>query len=889
LNRLTNYCDSNGNSVLYEYDTKGRVTKLTPAQGTNYRTEYTYNQNGSVSQVRVFDAGSSADTIYTYSTSTGRLTERHFPTVSSQYVKTAYSYDAYGRLEYETVSREGGGTTNLYRTQYVYSRIAFGIQLERAEQTYSGGWVNADKTQYQWDTLGRQTYEERFDYVLGNWVNRYDITQTYDKNGNRTGYHKNVVSGYESSYGKHYNLSYTFDNVNALTAISDGDDANYSCSVTSDANLNITQVTESDTRIGGATLYTYFEYDGLNRMTVHKTKRNPFAGVTSWLWTKRTHQYDATGRLVKSNWKSWNDGQQEPGGNTLEHIYAGAKHIQNYDGSSTYGAVWHWAGAQHEHMGPLNNPNPDTASQKAYNLAAGGADESGGGGAGGMSPQRRTFTAPTTEGDQRNLFGQGRPMAKDSSGGGSAWATGTTSQYTGKTGYNVESRLMFEGTVAQTDMSRATDAREKQRIGIFGTGLSYAGSYGRVTSESIGRDLNPLGRGAGQALVAGALVLGTISARFPAVSFASGVGNSVNNGCDCSNCGVWTDVDGSISRADTSMCQTPGCEGEFCNRGCAIGWVSGTVATCCKDIRRPCNGPISVTVGIGQMQFANSASGGCSDCGGGSGSSGDDRTSDNLHYWQNELHSEADCLGKGYCWNCCNGCSGNGESTGTSSSAPSSNATSSAFSSFVKTNFQILARPGKTVSYLLRDNDQLGGALGSLFVFRRIWNDRIEQGSALAAGSISNCCCLRAMYKTKIQGTLKDPVGPMATWNPCTTSGLESCMDKRQPHFILDQFYTEGYGYTWINYEKHPKAPCIINIAVTQIHGLYDLARTIAHEWSHCCGTREGIWEEDPETKPVPRSSPNIFTDISAWDVEKCVQYAVEAGGGASQPGMPEW
>ncbi len=180
-------------------------------------------------------------------------------------------------------------------------------------------------------------------------------------------------------------------------------------------------------------------------------------------------------------------------------------------------------------------------------------------GAGGMEPQRRTISAGpeardcalshpahqralardgmNTEGDKRNLFGQGRPMAKDSSGSGSAWATGTTSQRTGATGYPVESRLMFEGTVSSTDMSRATDAREKDRIGIFGSGLLYAGSYGRVTSESIGRDLNPLGRGAGQALVGGIQQLGNLCPRSVKSQARSGIGNSVNNGCGGTGCG----------------------------------------------------------------------------------------------------------------------------------------------------------------------------------------------------------------------------------------------------------------------------------------------------------------------------------------------------------------
>lgn len=95
---------------------------------------------------------------------------------------------------------------------------------------------------------------------------------------------------------------------------------------------------------------------------------------------------------------------------------------------------------------------------------------------------------------------------------------------------------MFEGTVTATDMSRATDAREKDRIGIFGTGFSYAGSYGRVTSESIGRDLNPLGRGAGQALVGGMQQLGRILPSLIHSQAQHGIGNSINNDCIGGSC-----------------------------------------------------------------------------------------------------------------------------------------------------------------------------------------------------------------------------------------------------------------------------------------------------------------------------------------------------------------
>jgi hypothetical protein len=106
----------------------------------------------------------------------------------------------------------------------------------------------------------------------------FEVAQNYEADGNSTGYHKNVVSGHESSYGKAYNQSYNYDAVNAISTISDSDDANYSCTVTSDNNLNITQVDESKSGAGAGVLHAYFEYDALNRVTAYKTKRDPFAG-----------------------------------------------------------------------------------------------------------------------------------------------------------------------------------------------------------------------------------------------------------------------------------------------------------------------------------------------------------------------------------------------------------------------------------------------------------------------------------------------------------------------------------------------------------------------------------------------------------------------------------
>jgi len=75
------------------------------------------------------------------------------------------------------------------------------------------------------------------------WNNKYDTTQSYDKVGNRTGYDHNIAVGTATSYCRAMNLSYTFNAMNQLTAISDADESQYGATVTCDANGNITQVT----------------------------------------------------------------------------------------------------------------------------------------------------------------------------------------------------------------------------------------------------------------------------------------------------------------------------------------------------------------------------------------------------------------------------------------------------------------------------------------------------------------------------------------------------------------------------------------------------------------------------------------------------------------------
>ena len=153
---LACFTDTQGNAVTYEYDEMSRVTKVTPTQGTNYRTEYSYNKNGSLSQVKTYDAGTGSDTDYSYNTTSGKLSYRDYPTVSSTNIRTTYSYDSAGRLQYETVTRETGSTTNLYRTGYAYSYPSYHRQVVRTEQEpLMAAWEDKNRVTYKYDGMER--------------------------------------------------------------------------------------------------------------------------------------------------------------------------------------------------------------------------------------------------------------------------------------------------------------------------------------------------------------------------------------------------------------------------------------------------------------------------------------------------------------------------------------------------------------------------------------------------------------------------------------------------------------------------------------------------------------------------------------------------------------
>src|SRR5262245_19939714 len=140
---------------------------------------------------------SGGTTTYTYNTTSGKLTARDMPEFSNKIIITDYTYDSGGRLDtgiLKVKTTPANTLKNLYKTIYTYSWLTYGNEVLAETQQRNAGdttWDNFEKTEYEYHPMSWLKFEGRSQYS-GSWSVVYDITQTYDKNGNRGSYDKNV-------------------------------------------------------------------------------------------------------------------------------------------------------------------------------------------------------------------------------------------------------------------------------------------------------------------------------------------------------------------------------------------------------------------------------------------------------------------------------------------------------------------------------------------------------------------------------------------------------------------------------------------------------------------------------------------------------------------------
>jgi len=190
----------NNDSIHYEYDPFGRISKQTNTTGT---ATYTYNNRGSLSSLKYLGK----DYYYTYDLS-GRITS-----IKENNFEKKYNYDNYNNLDkvkykYDNTEKEVSYTYDAddkltmitypnYKIKYTYDNLDRLIKKEiiRKDKTYTTTYEYYDIDEYKTTTLLKS---------ITNGDNKLEYN--YDSNGNITNIKKNGI----------YQKRYSYDSLNQL-------------------------------------------------------------------------------------------------------------------------------------------------------------------------------------------------------------------------------------------------------------------------------------------------------------------------------------------------------------------------------------------------------------------------------------------------------------------------------------------------------------------------------------------------------------------------------------------------------------------------------------------------------------------------------------------------
>jgi len=166
---LTSVVDALNNSTAYQYDARGRITKVTNALE---ETQMTYDTKDRLTGVEYPD-GSSISLVYD-------LADRLSHIVDENGNDTEYVYDAYGRL-IETVYANGKSVKRYY--DLMSNLIAAEDELGRVSNFEYTETDLVKKVKYPAASLGASRLEINLEYdAVGN------LTKSWDTSGNKTEY-----------------------------------------------------------------------------------------------------------------------------------------------------------------------------------------------------------------------------------------------------------------------------------------------------------------------------------------------------------------------------------------------------------------------------------------------------------------------------------------------------------------------------------------------------------------------------------------------------------------------------------------------------------------------------------------------------------------------------
>ena len=367
---LKEKCDANGNSVRYEYDSNGLLSKRTWARstsnGADLITSYTYNVFGELTSVSYNDttpnvsftrdalgrevgrsdgAGSHTTAYNAY----GEVTSERFPLATNSSAVISRTYDSLGRPK--TVLLKGttaaaytyDAATGRYATVKNNSATVTYSYLDKTNlpsvQTWKKGTssafltvsntydaynrltqINANSSNqaaYVYDSLGRRTSATLQDDTAWNYTynQRSEITSAIRKNAS------NVMQN---------NMRYVFDNIGNRT--SSYEDAT---SKTYDAN-SLNQYTEIDVT-GGSSVCPLYDDDGnmtqFDSSTYTYDAENRLVGALNGN-TRLEFIYDALGRRVAKKLYQYDSLSKHE-----RYVYDGMKLLATYNAKSSFAKI----------------------------------------------------------------------------------------------------------------------------------------------------------------------------------------------------------------------------------------------------------------------------------------------------------------------------------------------------------------------------------------------------------------------------------------------------------------------------------------------------------------------------------------------------------------------